>query len=169
MFPLSIKSAFLACAFFCISLESISAHSQYVERNRLISALVQAQQGGKSGNVEKSTAELLLQQARQINQGATPDQWKEVQTEVFQSVSQMASHGGGMVDTLTRLGVADLSNAEIAHLITIIGDPVLAKYTAASSSPAAQEEVMKAAMVDGQHINALINTVLAKEGLREMH
>jgi len=154
------------CAMFAIALHSASSHSEDTNREQLIRQLIQCEQGVKQEPIETLVARAMLLKAKQANPNVGPDKWLEIQTEATVSVAEMVAKGGGAIEAMTRAGVADLSNADLIHLISIYRDPILVKYTSALSSPAIEAQVQQASTASGLRVAALINSVLEKNGLQ---
>jgi hypothetical protein len=124
-----------ASAILAIALYSASSHAEDADRAQLISQLIQSQQGDKVEPIETQLARMMMLQAKQANPTVGPDKWLAVQGDVNAAVTSMVATGGGAIETMTRAGVANLSDADLIHLISIYRDPVLVKYMSAVSNP----------------------------------
>lgn len=158
-----------ASAILAIALYSASSHAEDADRAQLISQLIQSQQGDKVEPIETQLARMMMLQAKQANPTVGPDKWLAVQGDVNAAVTSMVATGGGAIETMTRAGVANLSDADLIHLISIYRDPVLVKYMSAVSNPVVQAQVRQASMATGLRVSALINSVLEKNGLQGIH
>jgi hypothetical protein len=111
----------------------------------------------------------LLASARGANPGVNETDWRDIAREVGIAISQGLMRPGGVVDHAFRDALAPLSDAELVRLEALLSDPVYSKYAMATASPAAQREILKAMMTNGvQMMNAGINTILSKHGLKEV-
>jgi hypothetical protein len=119
--------------------------------------------------METQLARMMMLQAKQANPNVGQDKWLEIQGDVNAAVASMVAKGGGAIETMTRAGVANLSDAELVHLLTTYRDPVLVKYMSAVSNPVVQAQVRQASMATGLRVSALINSVLEKNGLQGIH
>ncbi|MFM0210203.1 hypothetical protein PQQ96_22635 [Paraburkholderia sediminicola] len=158
-----------AGAILAIALYSANSHAEDADRAQLISQLIQSQQGDKVEPIETQLARMMMLQAKQANPNVGPDKWLAVQGDVNAAVTNMAAEGGGAIATMTRAGVANLSDADLIHLISIYRDPVLVKYMSAVSNPVVQAQVRQASMATGLRVSALIKSVLEKNGLQGIH
>jgi len=158
-----------ASAVLAIVLHSASSLAEDAERTQLVRQLIQSQQGAEAESMETHLARMLLLQAKQANPNVGQDKWLAVQDDVNAAVTSMAAQGGGIIETMTRAGVANLSDAELIHLLSIYRDPVLVKYMSAMSNPVIQAQVRQASVATGLRVSALINSVLEKNGLQGIH
>lgn len=158
-----------AGATLAIALHSVNSHADDASRAQLIQQLIQSQQGGKTGSIEEQVAKALLLQAQKLNPDVAQDKWAAIEGQVNTAVANMLAQGGGVIETTTRAGVANLSDADITHLISIYRDPVLVKYMSALSNPDIQAKAQQATMDSGLRVSELINSVLEKNGLQVAH
>lgn len=155
-------------AMIAVALYSVCSHSEEASREQLIRQLIQYEQGAKQESIELLTARALLSRAKQLNPDIGPDKWLEIEKEVTASVAEMVARSGGTIDVMTRAGVADLSDAELAHLVSIYRDPVLVKYTGSLSSPVIESQVQQASIKNALQVAAVINSVMERHGLHAL-
>jgi len=166
MRALSLPSLLSACSL-VLTLYSFPAHADDSARDQLIQQLVQAQQSGVAETADTQLTKMLLAQARQLNTSASQDLWQTVQDQVNAAISSaQAQHDSGM-EVMTRAGAANLSDAEIKHLIALYSDPVLIKYMRGASDPTTMARVRQTSMTNALRIQSIVNAILAKNGLRE--
>lgn len=158
-----------ASAILAIALHSGSSYAEDADRAQLISQLIRSQQSDKVEPMETQLARMMMLQAKQANPNVGQDKWLAIQGDVNAAVASMVAKGGGAIETMTRAGVANLSDAELVHLLTTYRDPVLVKYMSAVSNPVVQAQVRQASMATGLRVSALINSVLEKNGLQGIH
>jgi len=148
---------------------SALSNGQTMKREQLIREILLAQQGGKLGTAETQMAQTLLQSAKRVNPNVSEDKWHAVENSVTEGVVALAAQGQGPIETAARAGSANLSDEELAHLLSVLRDPVLAKFSSAGGSPEVQAQVRQAALRTGLQVNTLINSVLIKNGLQGIH
>lgn len=111
----------------------------------------------------------VLTPARQANPNLNPDEWRDITKEASVAISESMTQRGGMLDTAFRAAIASLSDAELKRLETLLSDPTYRKFSAAMTSPATQQKVVEAVAMNGLLMQAAVNGVLARHGLKELH
>ena len=164
----SFAENMLISTILAITLHSSSSYGEDVDREQLIQQLILCEEGVKQQPIEALVARTMLLQARQANPNVDQDTWLTIQSEADAAVAKMVAQGGGGIETMTRAGVASLSNEELIHLVSIYRDPILVKYTNALASPVIEAQLRQASMASGLRVRALINSVLEKNGLQDM-
>lgn len=165
----TLNTMLAASVALAIALNSTSSRAEDAERAQLIRELIQAQQGEKAGLVETQVARMMLQQAKQVNPNAGQDKWLAIQADVNEGIAKLAAQGDGAIETMTRAGVANMSDAELTRLLSLYRDPVLVKYMSVMSSPVVQAQARQATLSTGLRVSALVNSALEKNGLQGIH
>lgn len=151
------------------ALQINNSFAQDSDRDALITELVKTQAGQTGSSTFAPLANLMIQQAKQVNPSATPETWRAVQQEISNGMVNILNGPGGPIDIVTRAGTVDMSNAEIAHLIVVLSDPTLAKFRSSTSSPDTQTKIIRSTSLQASKMGALINAALVHNGLREIH
>ena len=112
---------------------------------------------------------LILDPAREANADVPPDEWAKVLGEVSLAVSQAFAVTGGPIDVAFRASVRDLSDDELDRLERLLSDPVYLKYQEAMRTPQTQGQLLQGIMSAGFSIEAAVNAVLSRHGLKELH
>jgi hypothetical protein len=112
---------------------------------------------------------IILASTRDANSDVPPDEWARVSGEVSLGVSQAFAAKGGLIDVAFRASVRDLSDDEIDRLERVLSDPTYQKFQEAMRTPQTQGQLMQAIVSAGLIIDAAVNTVLSRHGLKEVH
>jgi hypothetical protein len=151
------------------ALQINNSFAQGSDRDALITELVKTQAGQTGSSSFVPLANLMMQQAKQINPGTTPETWQAVQQEISNGMVNVLNGPGGPIDIVTHAGTVDMSNAEIAHLIVVLSDPTLAKFRSKASSSDTQTKIIRSTSLQASKMAALVNAALVHNGLREIH
>jgi hypothetical protein len=154
------------CAKLAIVPDNAGSYAEDADREQLLRQLVKSQQRDGAETIETQFAPMVMLRAKQVNPNVGLDKWLAIQGDVNAAVASLVAQGGGVIETMTRAGAANLSDTELIHLVSIYRDPVLAKYTSAVSNPVIQAQVQQASIATGLRVSTLINSILEKNGLQ---
>ena len=154
------------CAKLAIVPDNAGSYAEDAGREQLLRQLVKSQQPDGAESIETQLVPMVMLRAKQFNPNVGLDKWLAIQGNVNAAVASLVAQGGGVIETMTRAGAANLSDTELIHLVSIYRDPVLAKYTSAVSNPVIQAQVQQASIATGLRVSTLINSILEKNGLQ---
>jgi hypothetical protein len=157
------------CAKLAIVPDNAGSYAEDADREQLLRQLVKSQQRDGAETIETQFAPMVMLRAKQVNPNVGLDKWLAIQGDVNAAVASLVAQGGGVIETMTRAGAANLSDTELIHLVSIYRDPVLAKYTSAVSNPVIQAQVQQASIATGLRVSTLINSILERNGLQGVH
>lgn len=112
---------------------------------------------------------LLLAPARQANPRASNAVWAEIAKEVASAQSKLITEKGGALDVALHAALQPMSLAQLKRLDAILNDPVYIKFEARLAAPSTQRRLFQASMGNAMRLGAVLNGILAKHGLNEVH
>ncbi|MFM9435817.1 hypothetical protein ACFDR9_002888 [Janthinobacterium sp. CG_23.3] len=110
-----------------------------------------------------------LQFVRQTNPNLKETQWNEIIEELNDAIITGMSEPGNPVFAAYKKLLGSFSEAELAKLENLLGDPVYRKYSSALLSPVAQKALMQGFIENSPWMPQVMNFVLRKRGLKEVH
>jgi hypothetical protein len=89
--------------------------------------------------------------------------------EIAAAMTKMFTDRGSTMDVLIRSSMESFSDKELKALSQALGDPAFRKFQAAMSGPAAQQQLQTGMVKAGLQLGPLVNAVLVKHQLIEVH
>jgi hypothetical protein len=111
----------------------------------------------------------FLVPAEKANPGVSQQVWTEVAKEFAAVLSKLMLGKGGLMDSILRPSLQQLSDAELRRLEEIATDPVYLKLQSITSSPETQQRLLRVMAGNVLNLNGAINGVLASHRLNEVH
>jgi hypothetical protein len=113
--------------------------------------------------------EKFLQAPKAANPTVGTETWVAVKKEMASALNAAMTEKGGLLDTILRKSMENLSDKDLARLAQILGDPAYGRFQAALASPEMQKQMMQAVLGDTARITTAINGVLSSHGLTDVH
>lgn len=113
--------------------------------------------------------EMFIGSAKSANPGVDGDTWSGIKQEITPMLSKVMTEKGGLMDVFLRKSLENFSDAELEKLSQILSNPIYNKFQIAMASPSTQRELVQALFGYTLNFNAVINSVLVKHGLNEVH
>lgn len=118
---------------------------------------------------ESPLVKLLLAPARQANPRVSNAVWAEIAKEVALAQSRLLTEKGGALYVTLHASLRPMSLAQLKRLDAIFNDPVYIKFQARMGAPSTQRLLFQASMGNALRLGAILNGILAKHGLNEVH
>lgn len=113
--------------------------------------------------------EMLLKSAKDNNPGVSRDTWLAVKKETASALSKVLTEKGGYMDTIWRMALEHMSDAELERISQILDDPAFRKFQTSMADPAIQRQMLKGLVAITLKDNMAINEILKRYGLKPMH
>jgi hypothetical protein len=111
----------------------------------------------------------VLQPAMKANPGVSSETWQSVRKETAIAMREMLTEKGGAMDVIVRSSLESFSDEELKELSHVLSDPAFKKFRAAMSAPASQQQTHAGVAKALSQVGPLINTVLVRHELNEVH
>jgi hypothetical protein len=111
----------------------------------------------------------VLQPAMMANPGVSSETWESVRKETATAMREMLTEKGSAMDVLVRSSLESFSDEELKELSHVLSDPAFKKFRAAMSGPASQQQTRAGVAKALSQVGPLINTVLVRHQLNEVH
>jgi hypothetical protein len=159
----------IAAWFAFVPLVATASEPTTSEKELLIDKVEGQSIGQFKFNKDSPIVMMMMADLKKANPEATAEVWNDVATEVAAQYTDMLTHKGGMMDQLLRPAMATLTLPELKRLSVVLTDPAYLKYQAAMQSQDIQRSMQQAMMTAGLQIAPMLNQILVKHGLKEVH
>lgn len=113
--------------------------------------------------------EMFIDAAKATNPGVSSDIWLGIKQEIAIAFSKVMTEKGGVMDTMIRRSLENLSEVELEKLSQILSDPVFYKFQAAMVSTPTQKQLMQVMHSIQPKLKAAANSSLVGHGLKEVY
>jgi hypothetical protein len=134
----------------------------------LIDKVVALTERGDPATTERTTAGYLIDAVKKFNAGTSDDTWKSVRSDVNEIISNKIRPGYGEQALLTRYFVenAKFSDDELRHLITMLQDPVMQRWTVAMRDSNTANYMATLSQQVNNQMWFVVSIVLRRHGLQ---
>lgn len=108
----------------------------------------------------------LLATAKSANPDVSDDVWASVKADTGSAITSVMFGPGSAVETTMHQSLDKLSNPELQHLTVLLSDPVMIKFQQLMADPSTQRELMQGLMGSTVKMQAAVNGVLVRHGLK---
>ncbi|RUL64218.1 hypothetical protein EKH79_09205 [Dyella dinghuensis] len=108
----------------------------------------------------------LLAPAKAANPDVSDDVWAGVKADTGSAITSVMFGPGSAVETTMHQSLDKLSNPELQHLTVLLSDPVMIKFQQLMADPSTQRELMQGLMGSTVKMQAAVNGVLVRHGLK---
>lgn len=159
----------ILCLVLSLVLGSSIASAQTTSREALIGRVEKSYLQTRMFPATSPILDRMLGPAMSANPGVSSKQWSDIRKEVASALIAVMMEKGGLLDTLLRNSMANLSDPDLERLAHIVSDPVFQQFRAAMASPSSQKQLMQAIYVNVPKMNMALNGVLVRHGLKAEH
>jgi hypothetical protein len=108
----------------------------------------------------------ILKSASKANPDVKKAEWDAIRREASVAISSAMTQPGGLMDVAYRASLESLTDVELSRLEVLLSDPVWQKFTTSMAAPATQQKIVKALVGNSLQMDATMNEVLTKHGLK---
>lgn len=142
------------------------ASAQSDQREQLVKQITSTYSNADAISADSPMIDRLLEAAKSANRQVSEQQWKSVKTEVASAFKSLMQD---MLGATLQTALADFTVNDLSKLASILEDPIYKRFQVTMSSPMVQKQVLASQPKMGLQMIAVINTVLASHGLKQVH
>lgn len=145
-----------------------AASQQDPVRENLVKQIISLSERGDPATMEKQQAGYFIDAIKNMNQSVPPDTWNAVRTEVNETISNKIRSGYGENGLLVRKFLTDVnfSDDDLKHLLVVLQDPILTKYSNAMRDETQGEYMRNLSKATYNQMWFIVSLIARKHGLQ---